>query len=108
MSGSSGSSFIDDFTNRVVEASHTNAKLEELEYRIKRIERVLDTSVINIDHHPSKIHYYCTGKHNHNYTLNKRYHPLNKALYCDKCDALYCNKDYCRHLEDFVKNQNKK
>lgn len=100
--------FADYVAHRVIEST-VDDQISKLEYRIKRLEYIIDHACIGNVLNCSKLEYMCEGPHSpvqltNNHISTRRPHPVSKALYCDKCDKLHCERKYCSHLNKFVKN----
>jgi hypothetical protein len=86
-----GKTFIEDFTNRVVDNS---SRFEQIELRLRRIEKYLGQS-------GAGKHFICVFCRQ-DYGGRVTYHGIEKTLYCDKCDSLQCHRHYCQHLRGFI------
>lgn len=95
--------FVDDFSNKVIEST-VDERIKKLEHKILRLEKIVH-SCSGTMNDAGMLSFLCNGEHPHIIIDGKRIrhvHYVRKALYCEKCDKLYCQDKYCDHLESFI------
>ena len=96
--------FVEQIGDHIIELS-VRERLNGMEYRFKKMEHIINHSSPS---NTSTSHYLCNGDHpryvHSSGSTSRLVHREKQALYCDKCDKLYCKREYCDHLKKFIKN----